>query len=193
MRQDPAMDRNAVKLDRTILEAFDEALSKHAPAVRDRLVEGTSEDEISGRFAAAGVRPSEDAVTWWSYFDLEERGRLPEHLDVLPDLRSRTVDNSVRMYRVARSAAAENARLIHPPPDPDGAWGAGWVPTLSIGSGGDVALDCAGPSATPSPVRAVYPDTVFGPDHGLVVAPSLGDLLVAATRWMAHTGMSLCP
>jgi hypothetical protein len=172
-------------IDRSILESFDRALSDRAPAVRALLVRpGLGEDEVRTGFAAAGVHPSEDALAWWGYFDLTSFDLERPHLDVLPDFQFLAVEGSLGVYRVYRQVAEENARDFNPPLDPDDAWGPQWVPIFVIASGGVVALDCQGPPESRSPLRSVYPDTIFSPEHAEVFAPSLGDLLAAATRWV---------
>jgi cell wall assembly regulator SMI1 len=100
---------------------------------------------------------------------------------VLPDFEFVSVSQSVAACRFLRQPAEEDA---DPGWDPDTAWATQWIPIFVMGTGGFVALDCRGPTDGPSPVRTVRPDTAYGPDHAPVIAPSLGELLAGASRWM---------
>lgn len=169
-------------VDEEILAAFDRAVAKYAPAVRERLVHpGLSEAEIRAQFEAIGVKPSGEALAWWRYFDRPVRGIVGFPLEVLPDFQFASVPMSVEVYGVYRRIAEENAE---PPRDPEQVWATQWIPIFGTDGSGVVALDCRGPEDGPSPVRTVRPDTIFQPEHAPIIAPSLGQLLAGASRWM---------
>jgi hypothetical protein len=168
--------------DEAIVAAFDRALVEYAPAVRERLINpGLSDSQITAQFETIGVRPSDEALVWWRYFDKPNQTGVDFPLHVLPDFEFVSVSQSVAAFRFLRRLAEENTE---PGRDPDTACATQWIPLFGMGTGGFVALDCRGPADGPSPVRSVRPDTAYGPDHAPVTAPSLGELLAGATRWM---------
>jgi hypothetical protein len=170
-------------VDEQILASFDGAVAEYAPAVRERLVHpGLSEAEIRAQFAAIGVQPSREAVAWWRYFDRPSRGAVGFPLEVLPDFQFASVPMSVEEYRAWRSQTEDLADREGW--DPDDAWGQAWIPLFGTDGSGVVVLDARGAEDGPSPVRTVRPDTIFGPDHAPVIAPSLGELLAGAVHWM---------
>lgn len=175
-------DEHARLVDEEILAAFDRALAEYAPAVRERVVHpGLSEAEIQAQFGAIAVEPSEEALRWWRYFDRPDRALVGFPLEVLPDFQFASVPMSVEAYGLYRRIADENAE---PGWDPEQAWATQWLPIFLTEGSGAVVLDCRGPGHGPSPVRTVRPDTIYGPDHAPMIAPSLGELVAGAVRWM---------
>jgi hypothetical protein len=169
-------------LDSEVLRRFDQALSVYAPAVRAPLAHpGVGRDEVQERFVAVGLRPSREALEWWTYFDAPVGA---SGLEVLPRCWFLTVSQSVDLRRWRRELAEEAANDAGPGHTVDDAYGDQWIPLFSIQNEGDVVLDCSDGLDIPSPVREMYPDTVFSSEHGRMIAPSLGEFLLGAIHWM---------
>ena len=169
-------------MDDAALRRFDQALAVYAPAVRARLAESDlGRDEVHERFATVGLRPSREALEWWTYFDAPVGS---SGLEVLPRYWFLTISESVDLYRWRRERAKEAADDAGSTHTAEHAYGRQWIPLFSIQNEGDVVLDCSDEPDGPSPVREMYPDTIFTPECGRMIAPSLGEFLVGASRWM---------
>lgn len=169
-------------LDGPTLEAFDRALCQRAHDVRGCLATpGVSSDEVRSQFEEVGLRPSAEALTWWTYWNLAPN--CP-HRDVLPDWQFVAIDASFRAARWYRAQAEQLAQELNPPRDPEAAWSRRWIPLLTIRSGGTVVMDHGSDEGGPTALRAVWPDTVWAPDHAPELSPSLGEMIARATVWM---------
>lgn len=100
-------------LDGSALEAHCQMLTAQAPDVYAHLRHpGLPEDEIRSQFAAAGVRPSDEVIRWWSFWRRapeSERKSLGFNLEVLPECAFVTVQQSVEAHAFNRRLAHENA------------------------------------------------------------------------------------
>jgi hypothetical protein len=169
-------------LSEAVLTAFDRVLGARAPEVRSALRPGLSKGDVTARYLAAGIEPSQEATLWWSWFDAPPPDVEHLPLELLPDLEFLSVEVSVRTFHMLRRVARDV--VTGTPLEVDEAWGSQWIPLFGIMTGGTIALDCSPGPDKPSPLRVAYPDEIGSPEYASIMAPSLGALITQATQWM---------
>ena len=180
-------------LDESALDAHRQMLITQAPDIHAQLRHpGLPEDEIRSRFAASGVRPSDELVRWWSFWDSEpasQRRSLGFNLDVLPGYAFVTVQESY-------GAWAYNRGMAYGTPSPDrpaeALWHPQWIPVFWFDNG-FVTADCRGPVDEPSPLMVLSWSSSGGSDYGTPFSPSLGELLIRGTEWLTREQLRFEP
>jgi hypothetical protein len=173
-------------LNEDVMAAFDAVLSERAPAVRAGLQPGLDADAIRAGFASASIEPPQEALVWWGHFNGPRPDVLDHPLQLLPNVEVLSLATALRVYAQQRRVAHDLGRSWAAM-DPDAFWAPTWMPILGIATGGDLALDCRGAPDEPCPVRVVFADEASLPEHGQVVAPSLGTLIERATAGLGQS------
>jgi hypothetical protein len=180
-------------LDDSALEAHRQMLTAQAPDVYAHLRRpGLPEDEIRSQFAAAGVRPSDEVIRWWSFWRRapeSERKSLGFNLDVLPDCAFVTLQQSVEAHAFNRRLAHENASPTRPA---DTWWHPQWIPLYWFDNG-FVTADCRAAADEPSPLMELTWWASGGSDYGTPFSPSLGEFLIRGTEWLTREQLRFEP
>jgi hypothetical protein len=181
-------------LDHQILEGFADALEEYAPEVLAEMAPGLSEDEIRSRCATAGLDPSRDAVSWWTFWDgpgaaspsPEARAQPEEPMvrpEILPGFQAGPLDSCTRGITWWRQFAEQEAPSLQATgTELDDLWRRSWIPMFTDGGGGHTILDCEEPEHA-SVLRDCFRENFASPDWGKPIR-SIGPWLAHATDWL---------
>jgi hypothetical protein len=144
---------------------------------------GLSEDEIRTVCAQSSLAPSQDAVTWFSYWDTLAEPRT-KFVEVVPGFQAASLRRAVDATIKLRRAYAQV--LATPPPTTLSVadlWPNAWLAMFVDGGGTTFVLDCQAPEQ-PSLLRDCFREDFTGDDWGKPIAP-LAMWLAHATEWMS--------